>query len=196
MDHSCFASKGKMGQFEPVWTPEIGEVISEAASALACIGLGLCPGIHLLPRSGSPLPYFPMCISFRWACTPFKILSDAQKAQTLESISESQGGHSRAARGELIVLPSPPLAALAGEDMSQLGNTSQASSPAPAHMLGPDRSRNTISEWCHLSPTAYQAFSSAARDSLWRPSFSYIPIGRAVCFTDLFEVPLFKTQQL
>lgn len=54
-----------MGQFEPVWTPEIGEVISEAASALACIGLGLCPGIHLLLRSGSPLPYFPMCISFR-----------------------------------------------------------------------------------------------------------------------------------
>lgn len=170
---------------------------------MAQVGLGLCPGTHLLLRSEELLAIFPYAHLLqrqpeldRWACTTFKILSDAQRAQTLESISESQGGHSPAACGELIVLPSPPPAALAREDMSQLGNTSQASSPAPAHMLGPDRSRNTISELCHLSPTAYQAFSSAAGGSLWRPSFSYIPIGRAVCFTDLFEVPLFKTQQL
>lgn len=177
-----------MGQFEPVWTPEIREVISEAASALACIGLGLCPGIHLLLRSGEPLAILPYAHLLqrqpeldRWACTPLKTLSDAQRAQTLESISESQGGYSPATCGGLIVLQSLPPAALAREDMSQLGNTSQASSPAPAHMLGPDRSRNTINESCHLSPTAYQAFSSVARGSLWRAAFISVHPNRQSC---------------
>lgn len=82
------------------------------------------------------------------------ILFSAHRAQTLGCISNGWGDHSNAVLGDSIVQSTPPPPrGLAREDVSQLGNSSQTSSRVPAPMLGPDRSRNTISESCLPSPT-------------------------------------------
>lgn len=176
----------------------LGQVISEAASALVCIGLGLCPGTHVL----AIFPHVHLSRRHpepdRWALHPHLTFSPVLTGPT-------HRGAYLTARASAVTLSvenslfSPPhlQPPRPGKTCLNLGT------PARPHLrfqptcwgqTGPET--QLVSPATLVPPPTRPTAPWLETPRGRRPSLSHVPIGRAVCFTDFSKVPLSKTQRL